>query len=125
MTFAGQVPVDDMPARYDHATIAVLPSLEEGFGLPLVEAMAGGLPTVASRVGGMPEIVVEGETGFLVPPGDAGALAEAIVRLLEDPDLGRRLGEGGRARAMERFSWDVIADRTLALHRRLLESQAG
>jgi glycosyltransferase involved in cell wall biosynthesis len=102
-----------------------MPSLEEGFGLPLAEAMAAGLPTVASRVGGMPEIVVDGETGILVAPGDADALADAIVRVLADPELGRRLGEAGRARAVERYSWDVIAAATVALHRRLLGARAG
>jgi glycosyltransferase involved in cell wall biosynthesis len=123
--FVGQVPVDEMPGRYDEATVVVLPSLEEGFGLPLVEAMAAGLPTVASRVGGMPEIVVGGETGFLVPPGDADALAEAIARVLADPELGRRLGAAGRVRAVERYSWDVIVEPTVALHRRLLALSAG
>ncbi len=69
--------------------------------------------------------MVEGETGLLVPPGDADALAEAIVRVLADPDLTRRLSEAGRARAVERYSWDVIADATVALHRRLLDRRPG
>jgi spore coat protein SA len=123
--FTGKVAADDMPARYDEGTVAVMPSLEEGFGLPLAEAMASGLPTVASRTGGMTEIVVEGETGFLVPPGDADALADALIRVLADPELARRLGDAGRARAVERYSWDVIADGTVALHRRLLEAPRG
>jgi glycosyltransferase involved in cell wall biosynthesis len=116
---------DEMPPRYHDATVAVMPSLEEGFGLPLAEAMAAGLPTVATRVGGMPEIVVEGETGLLVPPADADALAAAIVRVLADPELARRLGNAGRARAVERYSWDVIADATMGLHRRLLDAPRG
>jgi glycosyltransferase involved in cell wall biosynthesis len=123
--FVGKVPPDELPARYGDATVAVLPSLEEAFGLPLVEAMAAGLPTVASRVGGMQEIAVEGETGFLVPPGDAGALAEALERVLADAELAGRLGEAGRARAVERYSWDVITDATIALHRRLLGARGA
>jgi len=123
--FVGGLPADEMPPRYDDATVAVMPSLEEGFGLPLAEAMAAGLPTVATRVGGMPEIMVDGETGLLVPPADADALAGAIVRVLADPELARRLGEAGRARAVERYSWDVIADATTGLHRRLLDAPRG
>jgi glycosyltransferase involved in cell wall biosynthesis len=73
----------------------------------------------------MPEIVVEGETGFLVPPGDADALGQALARVLADPDLARRLGEAGRGRAVERYSWDVIAEATAALHARLLGSRAA
>ena len=110
-----------MPAVYARGTVGVLPSLEEAFGLPLAEAMASGLPTVATRVGGMPELVVDGETGLLVPPDDAGALADALVRLLEDPALASRLGAGGRARAVERFSWDAVAERALSLYQPLID----
>jgi len=123
--FLGEVPADEMPARYDDATVAVLPALEEAFGLPLAEAMAAGVPTVASHVGGMPEIAVEGETGFLVPPGDARALAQALERVLADAELARRMGEAGRARAVERFSWDVITDATVVLHRQLLGARGA
>ena len=121
VAFRGAVAAADMPAAYARGTVGVLPSLEEAFGLPLVEAMASGLPTVATRVGGMPELLVEGETGLLVPPADADALAEALARLLEDAPLAERLGAAGRARAVERFSWDVIAERTLALFRPLVD----
>ncbi|MGZ8693912.1 MAG: glycosyltransferase family 4 protein [Gaiellaceae bacterium] len=120
VAFRGAVAAADMPAAYTRGTVGVLPSLEEAFGLPLVEAMACGLPTVATRVGGMPELLVDGETGLLVPPADADALAEALVRLLEDAPLAERLGAAGRARAVEGFSWDVVAEQTLALLRPLL-----
>ena len=121
VTFSGASPAAEMPRRYESATVAILPSLEEAFGLPLVEAMATGLPTVATRVGGMPEIVVDGVTGFVSPPADPSALADAIGRILSDPELGRRLGAAGRTRAVECYSWDVIAADTLALHRALLD----
>ena len=117
---SGLVPADRMPERYATATIAVLPSFEEAFGLPIVEAMATGLPVVATRVGGIPDIVVDGRTGLLVPPGDARELAAALGRLLDDPALARQLGIAGRERVVELYSWDVLAERTLELYRRLL-----
>jgi glycosyltransferase involved in cell wall biosynthesis len=120
--FAGRVAADDMPARYGNATIGVQPSLEEGFGLPVVEAMASGLPVVASRVGGIPEIVLDGVTGLLVPAGDPDALAAAIEQLLADPELALRMGAAGRLRVVERYSWDVIAEQALGHYRRLIEA---
>jgi len=125
VSFTGRVPAADMPAVYARGTIGVLPSLEEAFGLPLAEAMASGLPTVASRVGGMPELVVDGEAGLLVPPDDPDALADALVRVLEDPALAARLGAGGRARAVARFSWDAVAERALSLYLPLIDGAAA
>lgn len=86
------------------AEVLVLPSLNEGFGMVLVEAMAMGKPVVASAVGGVPEVVLDGRTGLLVPPANPEALAAAILRLLDDPGAARRLGEAGRERARESFS---------------------
>jgi glycosyltransferase involved in cell wall biosynthesis len=120
--FSGQVEADDMPARYATATVVVMPSFEEAFGLPVVEAMASGLPVVATRVGGMPEIVVDGVTGLLVRAGDAPALAGAVERLLADPELARRMGAAGRERAVARYSWEVVADQALGHYRRLIEA---
>jgi glycosyltransferase involved in cell wall biosynthesis len=71
---------------------------------------------VASRVGGIPEVVVDGETGLLVEPGDVTALAQALGRLLADPALAARMGQAGRRRVEAHFSWDRIADRTLAVY---------
>jgi glycosyltransferase involved in cell wall biosynthesis len=82
----------------------VQPSLEETFSLVTAEAMAAGLPVVATAVGGVPECVSAGETGVLVPPADAGALAGALIGLLRDAPLRRRLGEAARKRVQERFS---------------------
>ena len=83
--------------------VFVCPSLYEGFGIAIVEAMAAGRPVIASSVGGIPEIVVHEETGLLVPPGDAPALADAIAALLSRPDLARAMGARGRERVRERF----------------------
>lgn len=98
----------------------VLASRSEGMPLSVLEAMAAGLPVVASRVGGLPELVVEGETGFLVPPGDPSALADAIGRLLDDPQLRERLGSAGRARVEASFRLDLSLRAHLDLYRREL-----
>ena len=90
---------DDIRPYLAIVDIFVLPSLNEGMGRAAVEAMAMGKPVVATKVGGLPEVVVEGETGFLVPPADPDALAQAILSLLRYPDLGERLGRKGRERA--------------------------
>jgi glycosyltransferase involved in cell wall biosynthesis len=87
--------------------------------------MAAGLPVIASRVGGLPEAVVDGATGLLVPPADVPALAAAIARLAADRALACRLGAAGRARVRERFTMAGMAAATLAVYRRLAESNAG
>lgn len=102
------------------ADLFALPSLNEGLGLALVEAMAMGLATVASRVGGVPEVVLDGETGLLTPPRDAGALARAILRLMEDAEGRRRMGEAGRERARAHFSIERTVRETERLYEELL-----
>jgi glycosyltransferase involved in cell wall biosynthesis len=101
---------EDLARQYGEAEVAVVPSLYEGFSLPAVEAMACGVALVATTGGALPEVVGrEGETGLLVPPNDPGALAAAITRLLDDPELRARLGEAGRRRVLHRFTWQVTA----------------
>ena len=100
--------------------VFVLPSLWEGFGLVLLEAMAAGRPVVASAVGPIPEIVVDGVTGLLVPPGDPAALAEATIRLLRDPELAAALGRAGRARVERELRVDTMVERTESLYDELL-----
>jgi len=101
---------EDLARQYGEAEVAVVPSLYEGFSLPAVEAMACGVPLVATTGGALPEVVGrEGETGLLVPPNDPGALAAAITRLLDAPELRARLGEAGRRRVLHRFTWQVTA----------------
>ena len=102
-----------------HATVFVCPSIYEPMGIVNLEAMACETAVVASRVGGIPEVVAEGETGFLVEPGDADELAQRINEVLADPELAERLGKAGRQRAIERFSWRAIAERTADLYRTL------
>lgn len=99
-------------ALWRRAAIAAFPSVwDEPFGIVAVEAMAMGKPVIASAVGGLVDIVADGETGFAVPPGDAGALAECIAALLDDPDLRRRMGAAGRARAEREYTWPAIVAR--------------
>jgi sugar transferase (PEP-CTERM/EpsH1 system associated) len=103
--------------------VFLLPSDWEGMSNALLEAMAAGLPVVATAVGGTPEVVVEGATGFLVPPGDPAALAEVTTRLLGDSDLRSAMGEAGRARAERHFSIAETVRRTEELYTTLLEQK--
>ncbi len=98
------ISVQRLAQLYRNASLFVLSSDEEGLGLVILEAMASGLPVVSTRCGGPETAVIEGETGYLTPVGDAAALAQAMQRLLEDPALRRRMGQAGRTVAEERFS---------------------
>jgi alpha-maltose-1-phosphate synthase len=113
-----------------HASVFVTPSIYEPFGMINVEAMACGVPVVASAVGGIPEIVVDGETGFLVPlepSGDAfgtpadpiafsAAIAARVNQLLAAPDLRREFGAAGRRRALAEFTWGAVAKKTVEVY---------
>ncbi|PYO96184.1 MAG: hypothetical protein DMD60_11315 [Gemmatimonadetes bacterium] len=122
VVFRGQIPPAELQASYARAAVCVLPSVldargdTEGLGVVLLEAMNHGTPVVASRVGGIPDIVEDGVSGLLVPPGDADALAAALQRLRDDPALARRLGEAGRHRLHAQFSWPAIVQRWLDLY---------
>ncbi|MBQ1122681.1 MULTISPECIES: glycosyltransferase family 4 protein [Streptomyces] len=100
------------------AQVACVPSLYEGFSLPAAEAMATGTPLLATTGGAIPEVAGrDGETCLAVPPGDAGALAAGLVRLLGDEELRVRLGAAGRRRVLERFTWEKAALRTVECYR--------
>jgi starch synthase len=102
------------------ADLLCAPSREEGLGLAAIEAMASGLPVVATHVGGLPEVVVDGETGFLVAPDDRAALAAAMTGLLANPDYARRLGRAGRDRARACFSHTAMTAATGAIYAEVL-----
>jgi len=109
---------------FGSAQVAVVPSLYEGFSLPAIEAMACGTPLVATTAGALPEVVgPHGVTALHVPPGDPEALAAAVGRLLDDPELAARLGGAGRARVVEHFTWRAVAAATVAWYRRALRDR--
>jgi starch synthase len=117
---------EDLIHLHSHATVFVCPSIYEPFGLVILEAMACETPVVASRVGGIPEIVVEGETGYLVdfnpadPDAFTGALAGRLEELLGDATLAVTMGKAGRDRVLRHFGWRAIASQTVQLYDRLL-----
>ncbi|HEV2014610.1 MAG TPA: glycosyltransferase family 1 protein [Candidatus Dormibacteraeota bacterium] len=112
------VPRDDLPALYAGAIALLLPSRFEGFGFPVLEAMASGTAVIASTAGALPEVV--GTAGILLSPDDAGAWSQAMLELAHDPALQRRLIAAGRARSAD-FSWDLAATKTW----RVLDAVAG
>jgi colanic acid/amylovoran biosynthesis glycosyltransferase len=122
---SGFVPPEELARLYARAAVVVCPSHREGFGVACLEAMAHGCPVVASAVGGLLDLVVDGETGIHVPPGDVPALRSAIERLLADRELRRRMGEAGRRRAAEHFSWDAVTRRTVELYARYAGKKPG
>ncbi len=109
----GRVP--DIGDVYAASDVLALPSHMEGFGLVYIEAAFHGVPSIGARAGGVPDVVLDGETGLLVPPGDPDALAAALARLRDDPELRRRLGEAARARAQAEFTEERMADRYASL----------
>jgi len=104
-----------------HATAFVCPSLYEPLGIVNLEAMGCATAVVASRVGGIPEVVVDGQTGTLVPPDDPAALADAVNALVRDQDLAAVMGKRGRERAIAEFDWASIAAQTVSLYEELTD----
>jgi len=115
---------ESLVARYASSSVAVVPSLYEGFSLPAIEAMACGVPLVASNGGALPEVVGESdEAAVVVPAGDPSALFAALRSILDDPDSAQALGERGRARVTDRFTWDATALSTVGAYRLALSEQ--
>jgi glycosyltransferase involved in cell wall biosynthesis len=136
VTFVGPVADQELPALLRSAEVLVIPSVHltcygryvetsELLSLTAIEAMASGTPVVASRIGGIPEILRDGETGFLVEPGDAKALHDRLAELLRNRELRRRMGANGRDLVLERFTWEACADRCLSAYRELLQLPQG
>ena len=113
----------DIPALLGAADVLALPSLHEGFGLVLVEALACGLPVVASRTGPIPELVRDGVTGLLIEPGNATELAASLAMILLDDDRRRRMGALGREDAMARFSLPKMVRQLEAVYERVATAQ--
>jgi MMP alpha-(1->4)-mannosyltransferase len=112
---------DELAALFASAEVAGIPSLYEGFSLPAVEAMASGTPIVASRTGALPEVVgTDGSCAELVTPADVDELTSALGDLLDSPEKRRRLGEAGRRRALEVFSWESVAAQTVRVYQQAI-----
>ena len=123
--FVSDLAEEEIVNLYAEAAVAVVPSLYEGFSLPAIEAMSCAAPLVSTTGGALPEVVgPDGEAALLVAPGDGEALAGALTRILDDPDLGRRLGQEGRRRVLDNWSWRHTAERTVEQYRRLLADHA-
>jgi glycosyltransferase involved in cell wall biosynthesis len=105
-----------MPAVYASLDIVVLPSYKEAMPMCLLEALAAARPVVATTVGAIPKVIVPGVTGLLCEPGDANALSMAILRLLRDPELGRTLGNHGRAHVARNFAAEVVGRSYIGLY---------
>ncbi len=117
---------DDVPALYAEADLAVLaPTAGESFGIALLEAYASGKACVATDVGGVKDLVVNGETGFLVPPGDDKAIAEALVKCLRDREHAQKMAQAGKKRVLEKFTPEKLADVAEALFASLAARPRG
>ena len=115
ITFTGRITGEQFVREYAKATAAVVPSVYEGFGLPVGEAMACAVPVISTTGGALPEVV--GDAGLLVPPADDQALAHAILTILQQPQLAQKLGRAGYQRVQQHFTWLKAAQKTVAVYR--------
>ena len=122
VTFESGVSDDRIVELYNEAEMVVVPSLYEGFSIPAIEAMACGTPLITTTGGALPEVV--GDAALTVPPNDPDALAAAILKALRDPSLRQKLGEAGRARVLNGFTWKIAAEGCVQQYRALLEDRA-
>jgi glycosyltransferase involved in cell wall biosynthesis len=121
VTHLGHVDTTELVRHYSLATMVVVPSVYEGFGLPAAEAMCCGTPVISTTAGALPEIV--GDAGILVPPADTRALAEAIADLLDNPDRRKQLGQKGYRRVINMFNWENTAKHTVEVYKEAIEHQ--
>jgi glycosyltransferase involved in cell wall biosynthesis len=119
INFTGRIDNGEFVKQYARATVAVVPSVYEGFGLPVGEAMACAVPVISTTGGALPEVV--GDAGMLVPPSDHKALARAIGELLADPNRAAELGQAGYQRVQEKFTWIKAAEKTTAAYREVID----
>lgn len=122
VTFIDSVPLHELIALYRRATLTVVPSSLEGFSKPALESMACGTPVVGSAVGAIPELIDE-SSGVVVPPRDTSALADALVRLLQDKERTTAMGAAARQRVLTRFSWDTVTSQVVDVCRQALSRQ--
>jgi glycosyltransferase involved in cell wall biosynthesis len=125
LNVVGRVPRDELLHLYRRATVVVVPSRFEGFGLPAAEAMACGTPVVACQAGALPEVMRVGQGGLLVPRDDPRALASGIRELLDDPERRARLGRRAREGVESKFSWRRVSEATVRVYRDVLAERRG
>ncbi|MDD5712937.1 MAG: glycosyltransferase family 4 protein [Smithellaceae bacterium] len=118
--FTGRIKSEEFAHYYAQATMAVIPSLYEGFGMPAGEAMACGVPVISTSGGALPEVV--GDAGVIVPPADKKALETAIIGLLDDAEKRGRLGEAGLKRVKSMFTWQHAAQKTVDVYREAIDA---
>lgn len=118
VTFTGRISNDEFIQHYARATMAVVPSLYEGFGLPVGEAMACKVPVICTTGGALPEVA--GDAALLVPPGDAAALSKAICTLIDHPDYAEKIGAAGYERVHNLFSWEIAAQKTVDIYKEVI-----
>jgi len=118
--FTGRIEYEEFAYYYAKATMAVIPSLYEGFGMPAGEAMACGVPVISTVGGALPEVV--GDAGILVPTADSKALEHAIISLLDDPDRRCQLGRAGLERVKSSFTWKHAAQKTVDVYREAIDA---
>jgi mannosyltransferase len=123
--FLGELPIAELPLWYQRISIYAFTSRNEGFGLTLIEAMAAGVALVAARAGAAETVVVDGESGVLVPAGDASALAVALEPLMCEPERAQEMGRKARARVLAEFSIEAEVERIAAVYRKVLGMSAG
>ncbi|GBC59734.1 glycosyl transferase group 1 [Desulfonema ishimotonii] len=121
--FTGRVSDTEFVRQYAKASLAVVPSVYEGFGLPVGEAMACGVPVVSTTGGALPEVV--GDAGVLVPPADPGALTQAITGLLDNPERAAEMGRAGYERVQKHFTWEMAARKTVDAYREVIRDYRG
>lgn len=126
VTFTGKLPLSELVELYRKATVLVMPSLYEGFGLPAAEAMACGTPVIATKVGSLPEVIgKDQEGGVLVPPCDSRTLAQAIQRIISQPLRAKGIAIQGRQRVERLFSWERTARQTAHVYQGLRLDKKG
>jgi glycosyltransferase involved in cell wall biosynthesis len=121
VAYTGQIDTSELVRQYSMATMLVVPSVYEGFGLPAAEAMACGTPVVSTTAGALPEVV--GDAGILVPPANTKALIEAITALLDNPNKRKHLAEMGHKRVTQMFNWQSTAKHTADFYKEAIRDQ--
>ncbi len=117
----GSIPHEKIPTLLSKASVLVLPSYTEGLPTVCLEALAAEVPVVASNVGGTPEVVLDGETGYLFPPGNAHLCAEKVLKLLADEPLRNKMGKRGRRLVEQFYTWNKVVNKTEKIYEKMIE----